>query len=89
MKTQRRFRPEFKRQVIEELLSGIRSPAQMIRRYEISSGLLYHLTTFFSSKLWPRGTAPKMMNYRLAFAPRRLRMRRFIISTPTEKTREK
>ena len=42
MKTQRRFRPEFKRQVIEELLSGISSPAQIIRRYQISSGLLYH-----------------------------------------------
>jgi transposase len=42
MKTQRRFRPEFKRQVVEELLSGISSPAQIIRRYEISSGLLYH-----------------------------------------------
>ena len=42
MKTQRRFRPEFKRQVVEELLSGISSPAQIVRRYEISSGLLYH-----------------------------------------------
>jgi len=42
MKTQRSFRPEFKRQVIKELLSGISSPAQIIRRYEISSGLLYH-----------------------------------------------
>ena len=42
MKAQRRFRPELKRQVIEELLSGISSPAQIIRRYEISSGLLYH-----------------------------------------------
>jgi len=42
MKSQRRFRPEFKRQVVEELPSGIRSPAQIIRRYEISSGLLYH-----------------------------------------------
>jgi len=42
MRTQRRFRPEFKRQVIEELLSGVSSPAQIIRRYEISSGLLYH-----------------------------------------------
>lgn len=42
MKTHRRFRPEFKLQVIEELLSGISSPAQIIRRYEISSGLLYH-----------------------------------------------
>ena len=34
MKTQRRFRPEFKCQVIEELLSGISSPAQIIRRYD-------------------------------------------------------
>ena len=42
MKTQRRFRPEFKRQVIEELLGGVCSPAQLLRRYEISSGLLYH-----------------------------------------------
>ena len=42
MKTQRRFRPEFKRQVIEELLSRVSSPAQIIRRYEISSGRLYH-----------------------------------------------
>jgi transposase len=42
MKTQRRFRPEFKRQVIEELLSGVSSPGQIVRRYKISSGLLYH-----------------------------------------------
>ena len=42
MKTQRRFRPEFKRQVIEELLSGISTPAQIVCRLEISSGLLYH-----------------------------------------------
>ena len=34
MKTQRRFRPECKCQVIEELLSGISSPAQIIRRYD-------------------------------------------------------
>ena len=50
MKTQRRFRPEFKRQVVEELLSGISSPAQIIRRYEISSGLLYHW-----KKQYPKG----------------------------------
>lgn len=42
MRTQRKFRPEFKRQVVEELLSGISSPAQIARRHEISSGLLYH-----------------------------------------------
>lgn len=42
MRIQRRFSPEFKRQVIEELLSGVSTPAQLARRYEISSGLLYH-----------------------------------------------
>ena len=42
MRIQRKFRPEFKRQVVEELLSGISTPAQITRRYEISSGLLYH-----------------------------------------------
>jgi len=39
---QRSFSPEFKRQVIEELLSGASTSAQICRRYEISSGLLYY-----------------------------------------------
>ena len=42
MKKQRRFSPEFKRQVIEELLSGISSSVQICRRHNISSGLLCH-----------------------------------------------
>ena len=42
MKQRRRFSVELKRQVVEELLSGISTPAQLIRRHEISSGLLYH-----------------------------------------------
>jgi len=42
MKKYRRYSTEFKRQVVEELLSGISAPAQIMRRYEISSGLLYH-----------------------------------------------
>lgn len=42
MRKQRSFSFEFKRQVIEELLSGISTPAQLARRHEISSGLLYH-----------------------------------------------
>lgn len=42
MRKYRRFSPEFKRQVVEELLSGVNSPAQIMRRHEISSGLLYH-----------------------------------------------
>lgn len=42
MRKQRSFSPEFKRQVIEELLSGVSTPAQICRRHEISSGLLYY-----------------------------------------------
>ena len=42
MKQRRRFSVELKRQVVEELLSGISTPAQLIRRHEIPFGLLYH-----------------------------------------------
>lgn len=42
MRKQRSFSPDFKRQVIEELLSGVSTPAQLARRHDISSGLLYH-----------------------------------------------
>ncbi len=42
MKNQRTFSSEFKRQVVEELLSGESGPAQLCRRYNISSSLLYH-----------------------------------------------
>ena len=42
MKKYRRYSTDFKRQVVEELLSGLSSPAQIMRRHEISSGLLYH-----------------------------------------------
>jgi len=42
MKRQRRFPVELKRQVVEELLSRITSPAQLCRRHNISSGLLYY-----------------------------------------------
>ena len=42
MKNQRSFSLEFKRQVVEELLSGDSRPAQLCRRYNISPSLLYH-----------------------------------------------
>ena len=42
MKNQRSFSIEFKRQVVEELLSGESCPAQLCRRYNISPSLLYH-----------------------------------------------
>jgi transposase len=42
MSNQRSFSVEFKRQVIQELLSEESRPAQLCRRYNISSSLLYH-----------------------------------------------
>ena len=42
MRNQRSFSVEFKREVIQELLSGESSPAQLCRRHNISSSLLYH-----------------------------------------------
>ena len=42
MKQQRSFSSEFKRQVVEEYLSGVSTAAQLCRRHSISSGLLYY-----------------------------------------------
>ncbi len=42
MRNQRHFSIEFKMQVIQDLLSSESSPAQLCRRYNISSSLLYH-----------------------------------------------
>ncbi|MCJ7792080.1 MAG: transposase [Dehalococcoidia bacterium] len=41
MRNQRSYSLEFKRQVVEELLSGESRPAQLCRRHNISSSLLY------------------------------------------------
>jgi len=42
MRNQRSFSLEFKRQVVEELLSGQSRQAQLCRRYNITSSVLYH-----------------------------------------------
>ena len=42
MRNQRSFSLEFKRQVVEELMSGESRPAQLCRRYNISASVLYH-----------------------------------------------
>ena len=42
MRNQRTFSLEFKRQIVEEFLSGESRPAQLCRRHNISSSLLYH-----------------------------------------------
>ena len=48
MRNQRSFSVEFKRQVIQELLSEESRPAQLCRRYNISSSLLYHWKNQYS-----------------------------------------
>jgi len=48
MRNQRSFSVEFKRQVIQEFLSEESRPAQLCRRYNISSSLLYHWKRQFS-----------------------------------------
>ena len=42
MRNQRSFSVEFKRQLVEELLSGESRQAQLCRRHNITSSLLYH-----------------------------------------------
>ncbi len=42
MRNQRSFSLEFKRQAVEEVMSGESRPAQLCRRHNISSSLLYH-----------------------------------------------
>jgi len=42
MRKPRTFTSQFKREVVEELVSGTTGPAQLARRYNLSSGLLYH-----------------------------------------------
>jgi len=42
MRNQRSFSLEFKRWVVEELMSGESGPAQLCRRHNITSSVLYH-----------------------------------------------
>ena len=42
MRNQRTFSLEFKRQVVEELVSGESRAAQLCRRHNITASLLYH-----------------------------------------------
>ena len=42
MRNQRSFSLEFKRRVVEELMTGESRPAQLCRRYNMTSSVLYH-----------------------------------------------
>ena len=48
MRNQRTFSLEFKRQVVEEFLSGESGAAQICRKYNICSSLLYHWKDMYS-----------------------------------------
>ena len=48
MQERRNFAPEFKRQMVEELLSGVSRPAQLCRRHNIAVSLLYHWKNQYS-----------------------------------------
>ncbi|MFA5393828.1 MAG: transposase [Candidatus Ratteibacteria bacterium] len=65
MKDRRSFTPEFKRRVVEESLSGLSTPAQIIRKYSISWGLLYRWKKRYG--LGKLGNPPR---YELAYKER-------------------
>jgi transposase len=48
MKNKRIFNVEFKRQAVEELLSGESGAAQLCRKYNICASLLYHWKDMYS-----------------------------------------
>jgi transposase len=45
----RRFTQDFKRSIVEQLLSETVGPAELCRRHNISSGLLYHWKKQYAS----------------------------------------
>jgi transposase-like protein len=65
MKERRIFTPEFKRRVVEESLSGFSTPAQVVRKYGISWGLLSHWKKRYG--LGKLGNPPR---YELAYKER-------------------
>jgi transposase len=65
MKDRRIFTPEFKRRVVEESLSGLSTPAQIVRKYSISWGLLYRWKKRYG--LGKLGNPPR---YELAYKER-------------------
>ncbi len=52
----RKFSNQFKRQVVEEYLSGVSTAAQLMRRHDISSGLLYHWKDQYTQGRFDNGT---------------------------------
>jgi len=66
MQDRRRFTLEFKRQVVEELLSGISTPGQISRKHEISGGLLYYWKRRYQQgKLGNESSHPEALKERI------------------------
>ena len=73
MRNQRSFSLEFKREVIQELLSGDVTPAQLCRRHSISSSLLYHW-----KKQYARGRFENEQNEEAALKDRVEKLERLV-----------
>ena len=73
MKERRSFSPEFKRRVVEEYLSRVSTPAQIIRKHNISWKLLYSWKTRYG--LGKLGNEPR---YNLAFEERIKELERMV-----------
>jgi transposase-like protein len=65
VKPKRTFSNEFKRQVVEEVISGITTPAQIVRKHNLSSGLIYHW-----KQLYLKGKLGPESNHELALKER-------------------
>ena len=93
MRKQRRFPAELKRQVVEELLSRITSPAQLCRRHNISSGLLYYWKKQYSrGKFGNEATQEEALKDRVAKLEQmvgRLTMENEFLKKALENTLEK
>jgi len=69
----RSFSPEFKRRVVEEYLSGVSTPAQVIRKHNISWKLLYSWKKRYA--LGKLGNEPR---YELAYEERIKELERMV-----------
>ena len=66
MAERRRFTANFKRQVVEELLSESSTLAQLSRRYDISSGLIRHWKKRYEQGAWWRAPLCQRRNFERA-----------------------
>lgn len=63
MAERRKFSAAFKRQVVEELLSGVTTLAQLSRRLDVSSGLIVHWKKRYEEGVWLRDLPGRRKNF--------------------------